>query len=204
MKHPLLTLDRLTAPHFLAYSFCLDMLGPEPKRVLDFGSRYSLLPTILAMAGHDVVATDRDPGVVNWQAGLAREHGVKFPAYDWHPGSPEQLTIPKLDAITACWSIQHNEPETQAALIAYLGRMLKSGGSLIVVNALGQGQTEHMTNREDPLWRLTIDDMQSLLIDPSGLVLKESDAFRYEHATRRGEWCPMHEGNAIAYRLEKP
>lgn len=200
----LLTRERLTAAHHLAYSWVLDRLGDDKKSVLDFGSRYSLLPTLLALKGHDVTATDRDPGVTAWQADHARAWGVKFPAHCWHPGSEDQLTLPKFDAVTACWAIQHNEPETQGWLAHYLGRLLKPGGSLLIVGAFKFGESVYEEHRADPLWRLSGDGHAQHVIEPSGLQLKIFSHFYYVHATQEGEFCSPKMANSVAYELVKP
>ncbi|HJZ54820.1 MAG TPA: hypothetical protein VKE74_07665, partial [Gemmataceae bacterium] len=72
-------LDRtaLTAPHYLAYSWVLSRVRVG-ETVMDFGSRYSVLPAHLALRGCRVTPVDRDPAVREHQDRLGRQFGVRL------------------------------------------------------------------------------------------------------------------------------
>lgn len=201
----LLNLARLTAPHFLAYEWVVKRIAEskiESPRVLDVGSRYSLLPTILALGGCRVVASDRDAAVVNYQRSHAKEYGVQFDAMPWEPKHGFEPGL-QFDFITACWAIQHNEPHEQAVIAKQLADGLATGGSLLVVSSFRKEGTIHQTDRPDPQWVLDAEGHSEYVIFPSGLKCVRRDYFKYEHGTTNGGRCAPCHANATVYQLRK-
>ena len=195
----LLSRPRLTAPHYLAYSWVCERLAGPPRSVLDFGARYSLLPSILALHGHRVTAVDRDPVVREKQAEFSREFCVSIEVVP-----NDRAPFPEFDAITACWAIQHNEPDKQAEIVSSLVASLVPGGKLLVVAAYTYGDSRYEGNRQDPLWRFNDEDMHKHVVKPSRCKVTDIRRFRYEHGSVEGDWCgPLDDANAIAFELTK-
>lgn len=207
-----IALDRkaLTAPHFLAYSWILERLSKLPlgQSVLDFGARYSVLPSHMALRGHRVTAIDRDPKVVDDQQSISRRYGVELDSthvsdiLEW---SPDQ----KFDVITVVWALQHNSIEYMHKAAEKLGGLLVKGGKILVVSSYTPDSNSfYQENRPDPQWVLNESDHR-LMMGMFGLygmnyVPKAVDYFYYEHGTDVGKSCEKSKANAICYELEKP
>lgn len=201
----ILTRQRLTSPHYLAFSWVYGKLAEGGvKRVLDFGSRYSLLPTLLSLYGHRVTAVDRDPIVIESQRKMGADHGVEIDALKW---TIDDAPLPEpFDAAVACWAVQHNDLGEQTRIMRELVRMIRPGGRLLVVSSYASRQTFRQDNRPDPQWVLNRHDHETHLIGPSGATLKEWAPFWYRHATYEGDWCLTDDeaANAVAYELTVP
>lgn len=196
------TLNRgqLTAPHFLAYSWILENLPPFAN-VLDFGSRYSVLPCQMALRGCAVVVADRDDTMIEKQGRLEKEYGVQLAGKYLSTYGIRDNTF---DAVTACWAIQHNLESDQSKIAAELARIVKPGGKILVVSSFTSGDSFDQFNRADPQRVLNVEDHCRVVIRPSNCKLAKLNTFRYEHGTERGDWCNMDDANAVCYELQKP
>jgi len=198
-------LDRkkLTAPHYLAYRWILEGL-PLGQRVLDFGSRYSVLPSQMALRGNHVTASDRDASVITHQGKIAKEQGARLRAIAiWDAMTPK--FVEDFDVITACWAIQHNTEEGAIeTVVRNLVRALKPGSQLRIVSSFTTGESFLQTDRKDPQWVLNQDDHVKRIIEPSACRVVDTTYFRYVHGTDEGNFCEVTENpNAICYRLLK-
>src|SRR3990172_6919823 len=170
----LLTRKDLTAAHFLAYTFCLEIcqrFAPAGGKVLDFGSRYSKMPAILAANGFDVTCYDRDPKVVEWQKDFRVVSAL------------EQAGI--VDAVTACWAVQHNTIEEMPGVLASIRNRLPAGGVVCLVGSWSRGDSYYQAYRADPQWVLGRADYERLV---AGMTVVEQRWFWYHHATVSGDW----------------
>jgi SAM-dependent methyltransferase len=204
----LVTPEVLTGPHSAAVRWTLEQLAPHwpGGKILDFGARYGKLSSLMAYCGFDVHAFDRDPGVMQWQADLARTMGVHYRS-TW--GDTDQLLAQEgpesFDAITATWAIQHQASvDGIAAVSEKLARLLKPGGRLLVVGAFDPKGVRHDAGRQDPLFALDRDAQSRYILGPAGLLLERMEFFRYDHGTPNYQFCPEAEANAVAFVGRKP
>lgn len=197
-----LDINQLTAPHYYAYRAVLDWLQDlEPgSQVLDFGSRYSHLPRLLMLRGLRVTAFDRDPKLPEYQRKLAGS-AVKCEVGDIHEYSAQHAGT--VQAITACWAVQHNDHDRQAAIMRSLANLLAPGGRLAMVNRHCASGSHYDGKRSDPIWGLDWLEAQNVLVQPSGLKLVDRKFFHYEHATAVGDWCEPDKANAVCMLLRK-
>jgi len=201
-------LDRatLTSPHFLAYSYVLEMLTAigvgSKSTVLDFGSRYSKLPSIIAgRIGCRVMCLDRDPEVTNHQNRLSEEYGVSgLVSVVAGLGKDNNGGF---DAITACWAVQHNALGDIPVIVAGLAESLRPGGLLVLVGSWTAGEAYLQADRPDPQWVLGPAGYRDL-VARSGCVLLNQCWFRYQHRSLEGDWCSFSDANATALTLQKP
>ena len=205
LSNVLLQPERLTAAHYLAYKWVVSRIDAlaRPISAMDFGARYSLLPSILALRGQAVVAGDRDPQVGHWQGKCAQEYGVVIDTLNWKPSDGIAPDL-KFDVITACWAIQHNGLDEQSRIVKTLASALAPGGKLLIVAAFTPDNAcVYDTKREDPLWRLNVDGVDARLVHPSGLKLTNQIFFSYEHNTTTGGFCDPIAANAVAVELSR-
>lgn len=196
-----LSLARLTAPHYLAYNWICNRLSKFGlgKNVLDFGARYSELPSQLALRGHRVTVYDRDPLYVTYQHRLSKNFGATVKAENW--------TEDKYDAIVCCWALQHNLPaaDTIPAIVKNLASKLNKGGSLLVVGSFTTNGSYEQHDRQDPQAVLNMADHRRLIIGPSELspVYPYPEFFYYEPNSTLGSYCLEPQANAVCYELKK-
>lgn len=196
-----INLDELSAPHYAAYKWITDRI-PVGGKVLDFGSRYSKLPSLMALRGGRVSVCDRDAKtLVQEQRTISRKNGAVLDnMFEWDGSTPLLTTY---DAVTACWSIQHNFPiSRQQEIISNLADVIVVGGSLFVVSSFSPDKSFEQMNRADPQLVLNLAGHDSL-IEKSGMQLSERAFFHYDHKTPNYNWCSPSEANAVAYRLVK-
>lgn len=208
-----LSLARLTAPHFLAYSWIRSRIARKPlkRAILDFGSRESELPSKLALWGSYVSTFDRDETSASEQkkisANLRARNVTPLPSLDGVQGLGAERGKGSYDVITACWALQHNLPaETEIPkLVKQLASLLKPGGSLLIVSSYTPDRTFEQHNRKDPQTVLNLADHQRLIVRPSGLEFgyQSPEFFRYQHGTTSGAMCDSSVANAICYELTK-
>lgn len=197
-----LTRRQLTAPHYLAYSYVLSrMRQTDAESCLDFGSRYSLLPSFLARAGFSVTAYDRDDGVLEWQRKIGRQYNLngKLKAVTVLPAIEKSI-----DAITAVWAVQHNDIFAIPKIVRTLFDLLKPGGSLLYVGSFTPEKTFHQTDRKDPQWVMDQAAYQENVIDVllhAGGMLIDQQCFRYQHNSESGEFCDTGKANATCLHV---
>ena len=204
------TRERLTAAHFLANSFILDNLPDVRGRLLDFGSRSSILPGLATNRGWMVTALDRDRNIIDLQVAAARQLGISMTWrtawWDQQPGIPLPFreTLP-FDCVTAVWALQHNFPiAAQTALAKSLASLVAPGGRLLIVGSFHPSITREDKERQDPQIILSGAAWTTEIIEPTGLQTVKTEWFRYEHGTEVGDWCPCRdEANAICVRLKR-
>lgn len=200
-----LNIEELTAPHYAAYKWITDRIPPG-ARVLDIGSRYSKLPSLMALRGAHVTVSDRDGDTVFKRQGeLAKQYGIPLHVVQWDCMSDKSLFGP-FDYVTSCWSIQHNlEISDQYKIMQRLCKVTAYGGELLVVSSFSPRESFAQMNRTDPQLVLNDDD-HSILIKVAGqcgMRPVERCYFHYDHGSTRYDWCSASEANAIAYRLYK-
>lgn len=194
-------LKKLKAANWLAYSWVVKRLCDSHgkynrTRVLDFGSRYSALPSLIRLRGFDVRCFDRDQRVEEYQAGVAKEYGVS------RIGFVADIAG-RYDAITACWSVQHNEPQEMARIMGQLSGALADDGHVLFVGSYSQNDPRHQTDRADPQWILDDAGYSRYIVDPGQFVVADRSYFRYSHNTLQGEHCDACDANAICLQLRK-
>jgi SAM-dependent methyltransferase len=192
-------LNGLTSPHYLAYSWVLKQL-PSFRKVLDFGSRYSVLPSLLTLHGHRVMAFDRDIAVGRHQFQISRDYKVALEGVVI--GGELSKSLMDTDAVTSCWAIQHNPVEEQERIVRTISENLPSDGRLLLVQNYTP-ETHHWTNRPDPMWVLGEADIRRVLVEPSGMELVNKTYFRYTHASTEGDYCDQSMANAVCLHLRK-
>lgn len=200
LKRATPNLTALTAPHYLAYSWILKQL-PSFRRVLDFGSRYSSLPSLMTLHGHKVTAFDRDIGVLRHQVQISREHKVALNGVV--AGSDIGRYLHDVDTVTSCWAIQHNPPEEQERIVKVISDNLPQDGRLLVVQRYAP-ETYHWKDRADPMWVLGDQDLRRVFIESPKLELVTWEYFHYEHASTKGDYCDKSQANAVCLHLRKP
>ena len=192
-------LHKYSAPHFLAYSYVLDQELEIGSNVLDFGSRYSHLPAMLALRGARVTAYDRDPKLWEYQIKIAAEFEMQMVRC-----STDLENVPApFDAITACWAIQHNTKEEMGGIAKQLASRLRPGGKLIIVSSFTPEGCFYQTNRPDPQWVLNWAGHEQYIINPAGMRLVDQRFFKYQPSTVIGNYCGEKEANAVCYTLMK-
>lgn len=192
----------LTAPHYVACRWILDHVRIG-QHVLDVGSRYSTLPSLLALHGCQVACIDRDPEMPHWQEELARERGVPLRAV--RVLDALQLDAhEEFDVVSCCWSIQHNlKVELQEEIVTRALAALVPGGRLLVVSSCTPGETFLQENRADPQLVLSWDDHERYLIKLQERHLGDFGFFHYDHGTANYRWCSRDQANAVCYELIK-
>lgn len=209
------TRERLTAAHYLATSWVLDNLPEQRGRLLDFGSRSSILPGLASNRGWLVTALDRGPRIIDLQATAAVSLGIKM---TWHPvwwSQSETSVLPlsvslPFDCIAAVWALQHNFPiAAQTQLAKSLAALVAPGGRLLIVGSFHPSITREDHARQDPQIILSGAAWTTEILEPMGLLtgpmlLTETKFFNYKHGTTHGDWCDRELANAICVRLERP
>lgn len=208
LKRSTPNLKALTSPHYLAYSWILKQL-PSFRRVIDFGSRYSALPSLMTLHSHRVMAFDRDADVLRHQKRISRDFGVSLEDIscgtfdgDLMARFDEDLRL-GADAVTSCWAIQHNPPEEQERIVKVISDNLPQDGRLLVVQRYAP-ETYHWKDRADPMWVLGGQDLRRVFIESPKLELVTWEYFHYEHASTKGDYCDKSQANAVCLHLRKP
>ena len=202
-----LSIDSLTAPHYLATAWVLDRIRPG-ERVFDFGSRYSILPSQLVLRGCNVTAFDRDKEVVDYQLAAADRHGLLLKRDSLEvlqgdhipPGMDGQF-----DTVTSLWAAQHNLADGAIERLAVrLGSLLKPGGKLLLVGSFTPGESREQHDRADPQVIMNWIDHKRRVIEPSSCRIEQTLFFAYGNGTA-GRFCDAHdsEANAVCYHLVK-
>lgn len=184
-----LSIQELTAPHYLAYKWLINNIPEDTKSILDFGARYSRLPGILSQK-YDVTVYDRDPVVKNQKV----KHIV---------GNDGEGLEGEFDCIISCWAIQHNDLEKQQLILENLLKHLKSFGVLLIVNKFTKDKSFYQTNRADPCWVLNFKDTFFTYLNNGELTARVIEYFWYEHNTVQGNYCLQDQANAICLNLQK-
>lgn len=185
-----LNLSELTSPHYLAYKWIIDNIPSDTKNILDFGARYSKLPSLLSQK-YDVTVYDRDPIVKNQKV----KHIV---------GHDGEGIEGEYDCIISCWAIQHNDLEKQEEILEKLLKHLKPSGAFLIVNKFSTGDSFYQENRADPCWVLNFEASILTYSIRRKLVLSKIGYFWYEHASIKGDYCEPNKANAICLRLQAP
>jgi SAM-dependent methyltransferase len=96
------------------------LLGPAPRRVLDLGAGTGLLTEVLLAAGHEVVAVDPSPAMLE-------QLRARLPEVATAVGGAEAIPLPdaSVDAVVAGQAAHWFEPGPAAA---ELRRVLRPGG----------------------------------------------------------------------------
>ncbi len=155
--------------------------------ILDLGSGRSSFPTFLAKQGAIVVTAELDQTALSTQRRLARS----FPDRTLFTAAGDFLNLPfqdeTFDAITIISSIEHVPDQGDIETVKRLGRLLRSGGDLIITVPAGPHASEQWTRdsighvyqeaqtQENAEGFLRVYKPQTLhqrLIEPSGLKLK--------------------------------
>lgn len=208
--------NRMQSANRHAYSWILDRLrnyalirkeegSIEKFRLLDFGSRYSVLPSLIIRTGsYDVTCSDRDSENLMQQLKIAEIAGVKPPSniqWDGILGPPYSSSF---EVVTASWVIQHNlEAGHIEKIVDNLKSVVNIGGRLMVVASHTDKDSFVQSNREDPQWVLNTTDHFARIISGFG-ELVDLRYFRYVHASDDGEWLNSGTGaNAICYEVSR-
>jgi SAM-dependent methyltransferase len=96
------------------------VLGDRPRRVLDLGAGTGLLSVVLRTAGHEVVAVDPSPEMLD-------QLSARLPEVEAHVGVAERVPIPdrSVDAVVAGQAAHWFDPAPAAA---EMRRVLRPGG----------------------------------------------------------------------------
>lgn len=193
----------LTGPHYKAYSLVLPHVTLADE-ILDFGSRYSVLPCQMLLRGGRVTAVDRDPRLSEYQHKLASSYGLRDPETVQWDGLTARDDLGGKHLVTACWAIQHNlEPGQIETISRNLGALLRVNGKLVVVSSFSPGESVVQMDRADPQIVLNREDHISRIVTQSGCRLEELRTFRYEHGKAEVSECCEAEANAVYYVLRK-
>jgi len=193
---------QLTGPHFYAYSWICEHVQLADK-ILDFGSRYSELPSQMALRGGLVTAVDRDTASLQRQHQIAKKYGVSSlsvvtwdgttapPAADYH-------------RVTSCWALQHNLAEGAIeGIVKNMAAALRPNGTLLLVGSFSPDLSVCDRTREDPQWILNWEDYERRVIAPSGLQLETCEFFKYRHRSPDAAECEQAAANAVCLELRK-
>lgn len=197
-------LKKETAPHYLAYSWILSEISQlsDVGHVLDFGARYSRLPTMLTLRGFNVTAADRDKIVLEKQVSIPAEEGVSLSdIWVWN-GSNDPKEHKPFDAIVATWVIQHNSLDDISSIVKRLSYTLRAGGHLLIVGSYTNGSTHYQSNRKDPQWILNDEDYLNRIIKAADFREISRKYFWYQHNTEDGDFCDSNKANAICLHLK--
>jgi SAM-dependent methyltransferase len=96
------------------------VLGDRPRRVLDLGAGTGLLSAVLRAAGHEVVAVDPSPEMLD-------QLSARLPEVEAHVGAAEGVPVPdgSVDAVVAGQAAHWFDPAPAAA---EMRRVLRPGG----------------------------------------------------------------------------
>lgn len=198
--------QQLTAPHYLAYKSVIERLTcPHSvgSSVIDFGSRYSALPSQLALRGFRVIAVDRDTMLGAYQKEVTARYGVSTVKTVVGETVIGAFGREQYDYITSCWALQHNPPMVMAGIARAMAKALKVNGKLVVVSSFTPGSTFEQRDRPDPQTVLNWIDHHKYIVGPSGLEVTWRQPFHYEHGSTIGDYCDQDQANAICYELVK-
>lgn len=176
--------------------------APSP-RLLDFGSEFSLLPSLIKKyLFYKVTCCDRDFTNLEHQLRIHGRMSVSPPSLiHWDGVTPFPDPI-KFDAITACWAVQHNlEDGAIEQIIDNLKEITNPGGRLYIVASHTEGDSFKQMNREDPQWVLSSKDHILRIVSRFGQMLA-GRYFHYEYRQKEGNWLPSGIGaNAVCYEV---
>jgi ubiquinone/menaquinone biosynthesis C-methylase UbiE len=115
----------LLRPTYPPDAVALAVEGPAPRQVLDLGAGTGLLTEVLVAAGHEVIAVDPSPEMLDQLA-------ARFPAATTAVGSAESIPLPDaaVDVVTAGQAAHWFDPGPSAA---EMRRVLRPGGSVSLI-----------------------------------------------------------------------
>jgi ubiquinone/menaquinone biosynthesis C-methylase UbiE len=112
-------------PTYPPDAVALAVEGPAPRRVLDLGAGTGLLTEVLLAAGHDVVAVDPSPEMLEQLA-------ARLPGVTTAVGSAEAIPLPDaaVDVVAAGQAAHWFDPVPSAA---EMRRVLRPGGTVSLI-----------------------------------------------------------------------
>jgi ubiquinone/menaquinone biosynthesis C-methylase UbiE len=106
----------------------------EPRVVADLGAGEGTLAQLLAQRAEKVIAVDNSPKMVEFGAGLAREHGIQN--LEYRLGDLEAPPIETGSVDLALFSQALHHATRPAAAVAEAWRILRPGGRIVVLDLL--------------------------------------------------------------------